>query len=243
MTIEALSTSINLSPSVASVFATVALTANPDQSDDGAPPHFDLDHLNKHGVIEHDVSLSRQDVSLGDNHSFDEWVWDRYLESYGQASTTSMESASRARMDRVLAAKAGHDAANMPFGYGIKELIMSYGETALFLAMLGDPENGKIPIEHLKILFGNIYMTLLSDQKQRAEWVTYFPAEQERLPFNEGWRPPQETITQSHMNHLIFSLVKANEKKAEEAHLVGLGTVNAVTAAVTNMLPNHCTIM
>jgi hypothetical protein len=67
--------------------------------------------------------------------------------------------------------------------------------------------------------------------------------EQERLPFNEGWRAPTKPITQTDMNHLIFSLVKANEHKAEEATQVGLGTVHAVTAAVTSILPTYCTIM
>jgi hypothetical protein len=29
-----------------------------------------------------------------------------------------------------------------------------YGESALFLGILGDPKDGKIPLEYLKVLFG-----------------------------------------------------------------------------------------
>jgi hypothetical protein len=45
------------------------------------------------------------------------------------------------------------------------------------------------------------------------------------------------------MNHLIFSLISANEHKAAEAAEVGLGTVHAVTTVVTSVLPSYCTIM
>jgi hypothetical protein len=45
------------------------------------------------------------------------------------------------------------------------------------------------------------------------------------------------------MNHMIISLIAANEHKAAEAKDVGLGTVQAVTHAVTNLLPTYCTIM
>lgn len=45
------------------------------------------------------------------------------------------------------------------------------------------------------------------------------------------------------MNHMIFKLVEANEHKAAEAGEVGLGTVHAVTSAVTSMLPEICTVM
>lgn len=33
-------------------------------------------------------------------------------------------------------------------------LVKGYGESALFLGILGDPKDGKIPLEYLKVLFG-----------------------------------------------------------------------------------------
>jgi len=44
--------------------------------------------------------------------------------------------------------------------YGIKEFILSYGESALFLSLLGDPKNGKIPVEYLRVLVGELIFLL-----------------------------------------------------------------------------------
>jgi len=216
MAVNALISSINLDKGICNVFAAGALTTNPN-----AGAHaFDLNHLSKHGTIEHDVSLTRNDIALGSNTTFDKEIWAGVLKSYGDATITDFHSASKARYDRVIASKKAHEAAGKEYQYGIKEFILSYGETALLLGLLGDPKDGKIPIQYLKTL-----------------------VEEERLPYKEGWRPSVKPITQSDMNHLILSLVKANDKKAEEAHEVGLGTIHAVTAAVSSLMPNFCTIM
>lgn len=45
------------------------------------------------------------------------------------------------------------------------------------------------------------------------------------------------------MNHMIFKLIMANEHKAAEASEVGLGSIHAVTNAVTSIMPTYCTIM
>jgi len=216
MAVEVLVKAINLDSKIANVFATGALTTNPDHS----AHSFDLNHLQKHGVIEHDVSLSRNDIALGDNHSFDKSVWEGVMASYGEATETDFGLVSKARYERMMASKKSHEEVKKDFQYGIKEFILSYGESALFLGILGDPKEGKIPLEYLRVLF-----------------------QEERLPFKEGWRPMDQPLTQSHMNHLIFSLIAANEHKAAEAADVGLGTVHAVTSAVTSIMPSFCAIM
>jgi Peroxidase, family 2 len=151
LAVEALTSSINLSSGIATVFASVAVTANPHP--DPENPSFDLDHVNKHGLIEHDVSLSRNDFAFGDNHSFDREIWDSVSRSY-EGEETDFESVSRARYQRLLAAKKAHEDAGKEFQYGIKEFVLSYGESALFLGLLGDPKEGKIPLEFLRVLFG-----------------------------------------------------------------------------------------
>lgn len=149
MAVDALTKSINLDSSIASVFASVAVTANPNHS-----AHcFDLDQVDKHGLIEHDVSLSRNDIAFGDNHSFDKSIWEKVMETYGDAAETSFELASKARYDRLMASKKAHEEAGKDFQYGIKEFILSYGESALFLGLLGSPKEGKIPLEYLRVLF------------------------------------------------------------------------------------------
>lgn len=153
--ISALTSSLNLSSGVATVFASVAVTANPHP--DPENPSFDLDHVNKHGLIEHDVSLSRNDFLLGDNHSFDREIWDAVVATY-EGEETSFESVSKARYERLVAAKKAHEEAGKEFQYGIKEFVLSYGESALFLGLLGDPKHGKIPVEFLRVLFGKSMM-------------------------------------------------------------------------------------
>jgi hypothetical protein len=152
MAVDVLTRAINLDSSIANVFASTALRANPDHS----THYFDLDQVAKHGLIEHDVSLSRNDIAFGDNHTFDKAVWQKVMSTYGTATQTDFATVSKARYERVLAAKKAHADANKDFQYGIKEFILSYGESALFLGLLGSPKEGKIPIEYLRVLFGKL---------------------------------------------------------------------------------------
>jgi len=217
MAVDALVKSINLDSGIANMFSSVAVTANPDHK---IIHTFDLDQLDKHGLIEHDVSLSRNDVAFGDNHTFNKEIWEAVMATYGDDTETNFETVSRARYNRMAAAKKTHADAKKDFQYSIKEFVLSYGESALFLGILGSPKEGKIPLEYLRVLF-----------------------QEERVPYNEGWRPVEKPLTQMDMTHLIFSLIKANEHKAAEASDVGFGTVHAVTEAVTSLLPSYCTIM
>jgi len=216
MAVKAMTSAINLDAEIAKIFASVALTTNPD-------PHahsFDLNHISRHGLIEHDASLTRNDFTLGDNHTFNPDIWKSVLDTYGDSKETNFALAGEARYNRVIACKKAHEAANKEFIYGIKEAILSYGETAILMSLLGDPKNGKMPVEYLKIL-----------------------VEEERLPYEEGWRPAAHPITPKGLSLSIFTLMEANEHKLAEAEEVGLGTVLAVENAVTSLLPSYCVIM
>lgn len=76
-------------------------------------------------MIEHDVSLSRNDIAFGDNHSFDKSVWEGVMKSYGEKTETDFASVSKARYERVMAAKKAHEEAGKDFQYGIKEFVLS----------------------------------------------------------------------------------------------------------------------
>jgi hypothetical protein len=150
MAVKALTATINFDATVAGRFYDVALKANPD--------HFatslDLDHLGQHGVIEHDVSLSRSDASFGNNHSFDHGTWNAVLESFGANKTADVQLSSTVRYSRLVAAKKAHHEANLDLNYGIKEMLFSYGETALYLSVLGDAEKGQASLDYLRVLVG-----------------------------------------------------------------------------------------
>jgi Peroxidase, family 2 len=123
MAVKALTNAINLDAEIAKIFASVALSANPD-----AHAHsFDLSHLSRHGVLEHDASLTRGDFAFGDNHTFNPDIWKSVLGTYGDSRETNFVLASEARYKRVVACKKAHEAANKEFIYGIKEFIFSYG--------------------------------------------------------------------------------------------------------------------
>ncbi|KAK0876215.1 ccr4 associated factor [Friedmanniomyces endolithicus] len=212
---EALTKALHLDSHIANVFAAGAVAANPDHS----AHSFDLNHVDKHGYIEHDVSLSRDDIAFGDNSTFSKAVFQPLLQTYEASATrqgsndavkTSWKTASEVRYARVKASKAKHDAEGGEWTYGLKESILSYGESALYLNLLG--KDGVAPLEWVRILF-----------------------EEERLPYAEGWRPPPK-FDQSMMNHAFVEMIKANEHKAEEAKLVGMGTVEALEAGITSMI-------
>jgi hypothetical protein len=153
MAVKALTATINFDATVAGRFYDVALKANPDH----VATSLDLDHLSQHGVIEHDVSLSRNDAVFGDNHSFDKDTWNAVLEAFGNNRTTDVQLSSNVRYGRMAAAKKTHAEAKMDFGYGVKEMLFSYGETALYLSVLGDAEKGQASLDYLRVLIGRCF--------------------------------------------------------------------------------------
>ena len=141
---------------------------------------------------------------------------------------TSYESASKARYKRVLEAKERHEIAGKEFTYGIKQVFLSYGETAFYLGVLGS--HGQVPLEYLRVFFGK---SSIGEKTSKADVVT----EQARFPWKEGWRPPANVIDQGVMNKTIFDLMAANEHKAEEAIIAGVGTVEALKKVIGSLMP------
>lgn len=112
---------------------------------------FDLDNLDEHNFpIEHDGSLSRGDYYSGNDYSFDQAIFDEVLAFYDGVDTTTIPLASKARYTRIQNAEA----INPTTIYGARQLVLSYGETALYLSVMGDPITGKAPIAYVKSLFG-----------------------------------------------------------------------------------------
>jgi len=64
--------SINFEPSLAEILWEEGLVANPEPN----AVSFTLDQLNAHNVLEHDASMSRADAALGNNHVFNEAVFE-----------------------------------------------------------------------------------------------------------------------------------------------------------------------
>lgn len=177
--------------------------------------YFDLDMLDKHDfVIEHDASLSRADASTGDDHSFNQTIWDTVTAYFAGQQNATIDTAAKAKFQRVTT-----EAARDPdFSYGPVQFIFSYGETAIYLSTMGDPVTGSAPVEYIQSLF-----------------------EEERLPYEEGWRPTVLPTTLTSLGAMVFELNIANGEELPEglilsehtlkAALIGL---NAVTGDVEN---------
>jgi len=147
---------------------------------------FDLDMLNKHNVIEHDASLSRSDYNVSpdhDNHDFNQTIFDQVLRVYGGMTETSIEVAAKARMARLNFEMAE----DSQIFFGAEQVTLSFGESALYLSTMGDPVTGVGSLEWVKVLF-----------------------EEERLPYNEGWRPTAQETTLLTLGALIAQLTAAS---------------------------------
>lgn len=118
---------------------------------------LDLDALVKHNAIEHDGSLSRQDAFAGDNHSFNQTIFDSWLAQIGDTDVITTALAGKARMYRVKTEQAR----DPKFKYGQKQQLISNGETALIMGIFGDIYKGDANKSWVKVFFGKLALFLI----------------------------------------------------------------------------------
>ena len=114
---------------------------------------FDPNNIDEHNFpIEHDASLSRANYYLdnGDNYSFNETIFNEVLTFYNGMTNISIPVAAKAKYTRV-DEEAGRDP---DFTYTAQQFVLSYGETALYLSVMGDPITGVAPLKYVKTFFG-----------------------------------------------------------------------------------------
>ncbi|KZL74572.1 chloroperoxidase-like protein [Colletotrichum tofieldiae] len=169
---------VNLDPAATTLVGQKALLT----STTGNNATFNLDDLNTHGIIEHDGSLSRNDIHFGDNHSFNRTIWES-VASYFTDSTISIPTAAKARVARLQAAAT----TNPEFNLTADGAQFSFIETALYLSV-----------------FGN-----LNDGNARTEWVRVL-FEEERLPFEEGFSRSASAITATGILGLVSKVAAAS---------------------------------
>ncbi|KAB8289717.1 hypothetical protein EYC80_010628 [Monilinia laxa] len=181
---------------------------------------FDLDNLNEHNSpTEHDASLSRSDYftsSNHDNYSFNQTIFNQVLSFYSSQTKTSIPVAAAAKYARVKA----EEKEDPQFVYQAQQFLLSYGESALYLSVLGDPVEGIADIEWVKVFF-----------------------EEERLPYEEGWRQGESQTNLASLGVMILELVAANNDVLPEglevtAQTVGLafGGYDPVTGILRHVI-------
>ncbi|CEJ93652.1 hypothetical protein VHEMI09228 [[Torrubiella] hemipterigena] len=159
---------------------------------------LDLDALIKHNAIEHDGSLSRQDNFAGNNHSFNQTIFDSWLAQIGDTDVITTALAGKARMYRVKTEQAR----DPEFKYGQKQQLISNGESALIMGIFGDIYKGDANKSWVKVFF-----------------------EQERLPYNEGWRRPQNDLNLLNTAGMIAQMLIASGETLTDVATVTESTV------------------
>ncbi|KAF2691733.1 Cloroperoxidase [Lentithecium fluviatile CBS 122367] len=144
--------------------ATILFGAAIRTSSDPTSGAFTLADLAKHGIIEHDGSLSREDTALpgGDKTTLNQEVYEDFLSHFEGTTEVSIKLAAQARWGRIQASKD----ANPQHRYNPSDRFNSYAETGVYFQTLMDPKKGTVPLAYLKTLF-----------------------EEERFPCKEGWKP------------------------------------------------------
>lgn len=229
--INALSSGLNVGPDFSTVIGTAGLLSVPNNP---LAVSFDLNNLDKHNFpIEHDASLSRADFNEGgDNTSFNQTIFNEVLAFYEGSDYTSIPVAAIAKYARVQTELAR----DPKFTYTPQQFVLSYGETALYLSVMGDPITGVAPLDYVKIFFGKQLDLCNRDGGLLG-------LEEERLPYNEGWRP---TTTQTNLNTLgamILALNAASGEVLPEGLLITTNTLkfafggyNPITGVLEHVL-------
>ncbi|KAK5656903.1 hypothetical protein OQA88_4454 [Cercophora sp. LCS_1] len=154
--------SINLAPDATLIVGIKALQA----SSTGNFFTLNLDDLNKHGVIEHDGSLTRHDFHSGNNHTFSPELFAAFIAHF-PGELISIEAAARARKDRLVVAEK----TNPEFKMSSDDTRFSFIETASYLMVFAKGVNGEA----------------------KTEWVRKW-FEDERLPYEEGWKRSEKQL-------------------------------------------------
>ncbi|KAL9067151.1 MAG: hypothetical protein Q9157_006893 [Trypethelium eluteriae] len=132
-TVNALNSALNINQSLAQFLFDNAVTTNPAPN----ATTFSLENLDRHDILEHDASLSRADYYFGDDHTFNQTVFDE-TRSYWTKPIIDVQAGANARLARVRTSNA----TNPTFGFSQLGTEFSVGETAAYIIVLGDKTAG-----------------------------------------------------------------------------------------------------
>jgi len=124
-----------------------ALTNNPQPN----ATVFDLDHLGRHNILEHDASLSRADFFFGGNVlSFNQSVFDQTRSYWTDPDTISLQMSANGKLARVL----DSNATNPTFTLSELGSEFAFGEVAAYIFVFGDRAAGTAPKKMVEFFFG-----------------------------------------------------------------------------------------
>lgn len=99
-------------------------------------------------VLEHDGSLSRNDIYFGDNHSFNETIWNS-VAAYFTEDTIDVATAAKARKARLEVAEA----VNPEYELSAELTVFSLIESSLYLSVFSNGTSGSAVTEWVDVMF------------------------------------------------------------------------------------------
>ena len=137
-------------------------TRAPGQVDASGAPTLNLDELDRHNAIEHDISMSRRDLAQGNNHTKQYDLIDDMLASSLDSQALTPSDWSRFRHQRI----SQQHADNPGLDFGSIQNLLGLTETAFLQRVFGERgSNWAVPVSYMVAIF-----------------------REERLPIEEGWK-------------------------------------------------------
>jgi hypothetical protein len=143
--VSALKGGLNFNGTLGSIMWEQAIIANPEPN----ATFFTLDQLNVHGVLEHDASMTRTDAFLGNNHIFNETVYNASKQWWTDETVTAKQLA-HSKVFRQIQSCATNP--NYSFTASIEDF--SLGEVAAPIIVFGDMDAGTVDRSLMTFFFG-----------------------------------------------------------------------------------------
>nr|ANZ54408.1 heme-thiolate peroxidase HTP4 [Leptoxyphium fumago] len=189
---KGLGDALNFDAALIQVMFKQALPANPDFPN---ASFFDLNMLNTHNLLEHDASLSRLDAYFGNNHVFNQQVFDQ-TKQYWVSPTINASHITNSKLARMLQSKASNPTykfTNTTEAFSIGEILAPF------------------------IAFGDVEMVTVA-----RNLVIYF-FENERLPVKLGWSRKTNAVALTDILDLAAKLSNASTLFTGVSPLPGTG--------------------
>ncbi|RAR04720.1 Chloroperoxidase-like protein [Stemphylium lycopersici] len=134
--VKGLKEGLNFNGSLGALMWEQAIIANPEPN----ATFFTLDQLNVHNLLEHDASLTRTDAAFGNNHVFNETVYNASKQFWTEEIVTA-EMLVNSKLFRQIESRATNP--NYTFTTTTEEF--SLGEIAAPMIAFGSLEEGTVP--------------------------------------------------------------------------------------------------
>ncbi|KAJ3543178.1 heme-thiolate peroxidase [Fusarium decemcellulare] len=160
--VSGLKRGINLHEALGTQMFKQSIIANPEPN----ATFFTLDQLNRHNVLEHDSSLSRLDAYFGNNHAFNQKVFDT-TKAYWTAETVDTKMLANGKLFRQIQSRS----TNPNYTFTSRTDTFSMGELAAPVLVFGDKATATVPRNLMEYFFEN-----------------------ERLPTELGWQKKKNPV-------------------------------------------------